>query len=85
MADIIHDSDLETVTGGAGGWQQHARGSYVNYGNHIVYTVAKGDVLTSIAPRFGVSVAQIQEWNNMKSPDVLGVGQQLTIHPTVIR
>lgn len=81
----IHDEDLENVTGGAGGWQKYARGSYVNYGSYIVYTVASGDVLTGIAPRFGVTVAQIQQWNNIKNPNAITAGQKLTIYPTAIR
>ena len=81
----INDIELETVTGGVGGWQKFAKGSYVNYGNYIIYTVASGDVLSGIAPRFGVTVAQIQQWNNIKNPDVISVGQKLTIYPTVIR
>ena len=87
MADQvkINDNELEGVSGGAGGWQQYAKGSFVNYGNYIVYTVASGDVLSGIAPRFGVTVAQIQQWNNIKNPDVISVGQKFTIYPTVIR
>ena len=81
----INDSELEGVTGGAGGWQKYAKGTYVNYGNYIVYTVAPGDVLSGIAPRFGVTVAQIQQWNNIKNPDVIRAGQKLTIYPTIIR
>ncbi len=85
MADIINENELAGVSGGAGGWQKYAKGSYVNYGNYIVYTVAPGDVLSGIAPRFGVTVAQIQQWNNIKNPDVIMAGQKLTIYPTVIR
>ena len=81
----IQNKDLENVTCGAGGWQKYAKGSYVNYGNYIVYTVAAGDVLSGIAPRFGVTVAQIQQWNNIKNPNVISAGQKLTIYPTVIR
>ena len=81
----ISDLELEGVTGGAGGWQMYARGSYVNFGSYIVYTVANGDVLTGIAPRFGVTVAQIQQWNDLKNPNVLSAGQKLTIYPTTIR
>ena len=81
----INDSELENVSGGAGGWQKYAKGSYVNYGNYIVYTVAPGDVLSGIGPRFGVTVAQIQQWNNIKNPNVISAGQKLTIYPTVIR
>ncbi|MBO5555571.1 MAG: LysM peptidoglycan-binding domain-containing protein [Oscillospiraceae bacterium] len=87
MAEVkINDSELEGVSGGANtSWQNYAKGSYVNYGNYIVYTVASGDVLTGIAPRFGVTVKQIQDWNNIKNPNVISVGQKLTIYPTVIR
>ena len=85
MAEVIKDTELNGVSGGAGGWQKYAKGSYVNYGNYIVYTIAPGDVLSGIAPRFGVTVAQIQQWNNIKNPDVILAGQKLTIYPTIIR
>ena len=82
---IINDNELENVQGGAGNWRQYAKGSYVNYGNYIVYTVAAGDVLSGIAPRFGVTIAQIQQWNNIKNPDLIYAGQKLTIYPTILR
>ncbi len=85
MAEIINENELNEVAGGAGGWEKYAKGTYVNYGNYIIYTVASGDVLSGIAPRFGVTVAQIQQWNNLKNPNVISVGQKLTIYPTVIR
>ena len=81
----VNESELEGVVGGAGSWQQYAKGTYVNYGSYIVYTVARGDVLSGIAIRFGVTVAQIQQWNNIKNPNVISVGQKLTIYPTVLR
>ena len=81
----VNDSELEEVSGGAGGWQKYARGTYVNYGSYVVYTVASGDVLSGIAIRFGVTVAQIQSWNNIKNPNVISIGQKLTIYPTIIR
>ncbi len=81
----INDSELEGVAGGAGNWQQYAKGTYVNYGNYVVYTVASGDVLSGIAIRFGVTVKQIQDWNQIKNANVISVGQKLTIYPTIIR
>ena len=81
----INDSELNEVTGGAGGWQKYAKGNFVNYGNYLVYTVAPGDVLSGIALRFGVSVGQIQAWNNIQNPDFIRAGQKLTIYPTIIR
>ena len=61
----VNDSELEGVAGGAGSWKQYAKGTYVNYGNYVVYTVASGDVVSGIAIRFGVTTAQIQQWNNL--------------------
>ncbi len=81
----INDSELEDVSGGAGGWRRYAHGTYVNYGSYIVYTVASGDVLSGIAPRFGVTVQEIQLWNNIQNPDFITVGQKLTIYPRTIR
>ena len=81
MAEIINDKDLEGVSGG---WQ-YANGSFVNYGNYIVYTVAPGDVLSGIAQRFGVNYMQIAQWNNIKNPDVISIGQKLTIYTSVKR
>ena len=81
MADIIKDNELNEVSGG---WQ-YANGSFVNYGNYIVYTVAPGDVLSGIGQRFGVSYMQIAQWNNIKNPNKILIGQKLTIYPAVIR
>ena len=81
----INDSELEEVSGGAGSWQKYAKGTYVNYGSYVVYTDASGDGLSGIAIRFGVTVAQIQSWNNIKNPNVISIGQKLTIYPTIIR
>ena len=81
----INEMDLEEIAGGAGNWQQYAKGSYVNYGQYLVYTVVGGDVLSGIAVRFGVTVQQICQWNNIKNPDQIQVNQQLTIYPTILR
>ncbi len=80
----LNDNELDNVTGGANnGWRKYAKGTYVDYGSYIVYTVAQGDVLSGIAIRFGVTVQQIQQWNNIKNPDVISIGQKLTIYPTI--
>ena len=81
MATVIKDNELESVSGG---WQ-YANGGFVNYGNYIVYTVAPGDCLSGIGQRFGVSYQQIAQWNNIKNPDIISIGQKLTIYPAVIR
>ena len=77
----INEKELNEVSGGYGNWQQYAKGSYVNYGQYIVYTVVGGDVLSGIAIRFGVTVQQICQWNNIKNPDLIYINQKLTIYP----
>ena len=82
MSNInINEKDLENVTGG---WR-YANGGYENYGSYIVYTVAPGDVLSGIGERFGVNYMQIAQWNNIKNPDKISIGQKLVIYPTVLR
>ncbi len=43
------------------------------------YTVQAGDNLSSIAVKFGVTVAQLQEWNNISDPDAIQIGQVLRV------
>ena len=81
MSEIINEKDLSQVSGG---WQ-YANGSYVDYGNYIIYTVAPGDVLSGIGQRFAVPYQQIAQWNNIKNPDIISIGQKLTIYTSVKR
>ncbi|QAW01684.1 LysM peptidoglycan-binding domain-containing protein [Bacillus subtilis] len=43
------------------------------------YTVKKGDTLSEIAKEHGVSVANLQSWNNIKDPNKITVGQKLKL------
>lgn len=43
------------------------------------YTVKKGDTLSAIAKEHGVSVANLQSWNNIKNPNKITVGQKLKL------
>jgi LysM repeat protein len=82
----LNETNLNEVAGGKSDkWWDYAKGSYVNYGQYVVYTVAGGDVLSGIAIRFGVSVEQICQWNNIQNKDLIYVGQKLTIYPTILR
>jgi membrane-bound lytic murein transglycosylase D len=47
--------------------------------NELYYTVRSGDYLGKIASRNGVSVRQIQQWNNLNGTN-LRVGQKLVIY-----
>jgi LysM repeat protein len=44
-----------------------------------VYVVTKGDTLSSIAKRFGVSLAEMQKMNGITNPDQIVVGQKLRV------
>lgn len=46
---------------------------------YLPYRVQKGDTLSGIAKRHGTTVAMIQEFNTVKSPKALRLGQQLII------
>lgn len=46
--------------------------------DRIVYKVKSGDVLGSISARYGVRVADIKKWNNLRS-NTIRVGQRLNI------
>ena len=43
------------------------------------YTVKRGDTLTKIANMFGVTVAQLVEWNDIKNPNLIITGQVLIV------
>lgn len=47
-------------------------------GGTTYYKVKKGDTLSAIAKRYGVSVKQIQRWNNLKSTNIQ-INQRLKI------
>ena len=48
-------------------------------GRDVVHVVERGESLSRIAPRYGVTVAQLTEWNDLKS-DVLHRGDKLIVH-----
>ena len=48
-------------------------------GNVIIHTVQSGQTLSGIAARYGVSVARIREWNNIRGT-MIRTGQRLRIY-----
>ncbi|MEG7356846.1 N-acetylmuramoyl-L-alanine amidase [Bacillus sp. 0209A] len=46
-------------------------------GSGITYTVKKGDTLSGIAKAKGITVSNLQKWNNIKDPNKITVGQKL--------
>ncbi len=48
-----------------------------------MYTISKGDTLTGIAIRHGISVTQLMNWNNLTSHSIR-IGQVLKVQNTVV-
>jgi len=71
---------LDSVANGKKDWEATAKKISDNtYGrDRSVYYVRYGDVLGTIAQRFGVSVTNLKAWNNLRS-NVIRTGQRLTI------
>jgi LysM repeat protein len=44
-----------------------------------IYTVKSGDTLSEIAEKYGTSVDQLVEWNDIEDPDVIQKGQKLIV------
>ena len=47
----------------------------------VYHRVVRGDMLSTIAARYGVSVWQLQQWNHIANIDRIYVGQVLVIYP----
>lgn len=48
----------------------------------VTHKVKRGDTLSGISRKYGVTVAQVKKWNKLKSNNV-AVGRRLTIHKSV--
>lgn len=53
---------------------------YFEMNERTIYRVRSGDYLGKIANKFGVSVRNLQQWNNMRSTN-LRIGQRLIVYP----
>ena len=49
------------------------------YGKEFVYRIKRGDTLSGIANRFGVSIKALKKWNNIKG-SVIHIGKKLVIY-----
>lgn len=55
-------------------------GSETNSINKTYYTIKRGDTLSGISRRYGVSVQNIENWNNIKNPNLIYPGQRLILY-----
>lgn len=74
-------------------WGKHGKLPWIDYSvqpdppeppkpepeENVYYTVVRGDNLTRIARRYDTTVAQLVEWNNIKNPNLIFVGQVLIV------
>lgn len=56
-----------------------ASASQGGYNCPVYHRVVRGDNLTRIAYRYGVSINQLMQWNNISNPDRIYIGQVLVI------
>lgn len=45
----------------------------------LYYTIKSGDTLTRISNKFGVSIEQLVDWNNIKNPNLIYAGQLIRV------
>ena len=55
-------------------------GSESNSTSKTYYTVRRGDTLSRIASRYGVTVQQIVDWNDIQNPNLIYPGQKLKFY-----
>lgn len=48
--------------------------------SHIIYTVKRGDTLTAIANKYGVSIQSIVDLNEIVNPNLIYVGERIRIN-----
>jgi membrane-bound lytic murein transglycosylase D len=49
-------------------------------GRRVVYTVRRGDTLSEIARKFGVSISNLRKWNGLGNRSLIRTGQKLRIY-----
>ena len=74
----ILDSASKRATSGVmlASLEEEVEGNYV--AKRLTHTVRRGETLSSIAHRYGVSMSEVKRWNRMRSTKLLR-GQRLTI------
>ncbi|MFI3603711.1 glycoside hydrolase family 19 protein [Vagococcus fluvialis] len=71
-ADQLQIGQVIKVSSGGGGTSKPTKN----------YTIKSGDNLSSIAVKFGMTVAQIQSLNGISNPDKISIGQVIKVYGT---
>ena len=78
---VMHDEDLFAQLDSLAHLKQPSLPKYQEVERTVQYRVKQGDILGTIAQKYGVSVSKIKKWNNLRS-DRLKIGQRLVIYPS---
>lgn len=60
-------------------------GSETNSAGKTYYTIKRGDTLYRISKRYGVTIQNLVEWNNIQNPNLIFPGQRLILYETFIK
>ncbi|MGY3748338.1 LysM peptidoglycan-binding domain-containing protein [Vagococcus salmoninarum] len=71
-------TQYDTPGSGTGTLPPNSGGNTTPPSNATTHTVVSGDTLSGIASRYGVTVANLKSWNNLKN-DLIIVGQRLQV------
>jgi len=71
---VSYEGQAESVTGGGA-----AAPTQTATSEGSVYVVANGDTLSKIAAKFGTTYQKLAEWNGIKNPNVISVGQAIFV------
>lgn len=76
---IIENDSLYAILSVSDNLQSTPDTLFVQQPRPTYYTVRQGDTLSAISRKYGVSVANIKRWNNLRT-DMIGIGQKLKIY-----
>ena len=60
----------------------NVHGSESNYTGKTYYIIRKGDTLSQIALRYGATVQNIVNWNNIQNPNLIYPGERIILYGT---
>ncbi|MBB1071358.1 LysM peptidoglycan-binding domain-containing protein, partial [Limosilactobacillus reuteri] len=74
----LHQTTAQNTTN----HQESQQNKQVTTSANGTYTVKSGDTLSGIAGKFNTTYTQLAQLNHISNPNVIHVGQVLTLHQT---
>lgn len=81
---LMGNKKLEFFTGGTKEVSKASNSSKPSKATDTVYTVKKGDNLSTIAKKHGATVNNLVEINNIKNPNLIYPGQKIKINGNIV-